>query len=244
MLSASGPPPNNPSKPKRVIRKCSHQNCNNRAVQGGVCITHGARRKCCVNPRCDKAVKPSGYCSAHGPSWRKCDHEGGCSRVAVQGGRCISRGARKRVCCYPGGLSDGENRGGAGTMRQERHFRGNVQEASRQDGRGEGDARRHGTGRGLWHRGRGRRRLGDDKGRFFLICETLCFFTKQLIRCVCVVESIVCMQDNLSCPLCRNRVRCVTSCFSCCPHCHHCLSLESRSSLSKSFIIDNDGSPC
>ena len=47
-------------------------------------------------------------------------------------------------------------------MQQERHSRGDVQEASRQDGRGEGDARRHGTGRGLWRHGRGRRRLGDD----------------------------------------------------------------------------------
>ena len=115
MLSASGPPPNNPSKPKLVICKCSHQNCDNHAVQGGVCITHGTQQKCCAHPGCDKAVKLSHvYCSAHGLSRRKCDHEGGCSRVAVQGGRCISHGARKRVCCYPGGLSNGENRGGQG----------------------------------------------------------------------------------------------------------------------------------
>jgi len=57
-------------------------------------------------------MKLSRYCLAHGPSWRKCDHEGGCTRIAIQGGWCISNGTRKRVCCYPGGLSDGKNRGG------------------------------------------------------------------------------------------------------------------------------------
>ena len=57
MLSVSGPPPNNPPKRKRVNCKCSHQKCDNRAVQGGVCVTHCARRKCCAHPRCDKAVR-------------------------------------------------------------------------------------------------------------------------------------------------------------------------------------------
>jgi len=83
MLSTLGPPPNNPPKPKRVNCKCSHQNCDNRAVQGGVCITHGTQRKCCAHPGCDKAVRISGYCLAHGPSRRKCDHEIGCSRVGI-----------------------------------------------------------------------------------------------------------------------------------------------------------------
>lgn len=87
-------------KPKRVRRKCSHPQCDNRVVQGGVCVTHGARRKSCAHPGCDKAVKLAGYCSTHGPSRRKCD-EAGCSRVAVQGGRCLSHGARRKVCNYP-----------------------------------------------------------------------------------------------------------------------------------------------
>ena len=52
-------------KRKRVNRKCTHNNCDNRVVQGGVCITHGAQRKCCVHPRCNKAVWHSGFCSAH-----------------------------------------------------------------------------------------------------------------------------------------------------------------------------------
>ena len=105
------PPPNNPSKPKHVNRKCSHQNCGNRIMQGGVCITHGAQRKCCAHPGCDKAVKLAGYCLAHGPSRQMCDHEGGCDRVARQGGRCLSHSARKRVCCYLGeGLSSGSGK--------------------------------------------------------------------------------------------------------------------------------------
>lgn len=88
------------SKPKRVRRKCSHSGCANRVVQGGVCVTHGAKRKLCSEPGCDKAVKLAGFCSTHGPARRKCDHAG-CTRVAVQGGRCLSHGARRRVCCYP-----------------------------------------------------------------------------------------------------------------------------------------------
>ena len=96
-------------KPKRVRRKCAHENCDNRVVQGGVCVTHGAKRKVCSFPDCDKAVKLAGYCSTHGPSRRKCG-TAGCSRVAVQGGNCLSHGARRRVCCYP--QSQGAGGGG------------------------------------------------------------------------------------------------------------------------------------
>ncbi|KAL3807862.1 hypothetical protein ACHAXA_002588 [Cyclostephanos tholiformis] len=114
--SGTSPPPTPPSssdkskKPKRVRRKCSHPSCDNRVVQGGVCVTHGARRKCCAHPGCDKAVKLAGFCSTHGPSRRKCD-EDGCDRVAVQGGRCLSHGARRRVCNYPSrdGMKCGKN---------------------------------------------------------------------------------------------------------------------------------------
>ena len=70
IASAPPPPPNNHPKRKRVNRQCSHQNCDNRVVQGGVCVTHGTRRKCCAHPGCEKSVRHSGYCSAHGPSWQ------------------------------------------------------------------------------------------------------------------------------------------------------------------------------
>ena len=87
-------------KAKRVRRKCSHPSCPNRVVQGGVCVTHGAKRKMCHHPGCDKAVKLAGYCSTHGPARKKCDAPG-CTRVAVQGGKCLSHGAKRRVCKFP-----------------------------------------------------------------------------------------------------------------------------------------------
>ena len=49
-------------KPKRIRRKCAHEGCDNRVVQGGVCVTHGAKRKLCSFPDCDKAVKLAGNC--------------------------------------------------------------------------------------------------------------------------------------------------------------------------------------
>ena len=115
---------NSGKNPKRVRRKCSHGDCDNRVVQGGVCVTHGARRKGCAHPGCDKAVKLAGYCSAHGPSRRKCD-EDGCGRVAVQGGRCLSHGARRRICNYPaaGGRGPCGKNAIAGGMCKKHHDR-------------------------------------------------------------------------------------------------------------------------
>ena len=95
------------NKPKRVRRKCTAPGCDNRVVQGGVCVTHGAKRKLCQAPGCSKAVKLAGFCSTHGPSRKKCDYVdpssgSACARVAVQGGRCLSHGARRRFCAFPG----------------------------------------------------------------------------------------------------------------------------------------------
>ena len=56
------------NKHNRVQRKCSYPTCDNRVQQGGVCVTHGARRKGCSHPGCNKAVKLAGNCSTHGPS--------------------------------------------------------------------------------------------------------------------------------------------------------------------------------
>jgi hypothetical protein len=82
---------------KRVRRKCTVDNCPNRVVQGGLCISHGAKRKCCLHPGCNKNVKKAGLCSTHGPARKRCD-EGNCQKVAVQGGRCIAHGAKKKLC--------------------------------------------------------------------------------------------------------------------------------------------------
>lgn len=86
---------------KRVRRMCSIQDCPNRVVQGGVCVTHGAKRKQCKFPGCDKIVKSRGLCSSHGPARKKCEVPG-CSRVAVQGGICIGHGAKKNLCSMEG----------------------------------------------------------------------------------------------------------------------------------------------
>lgn len=85
------------SASKRIRRKCSVPECNNRVVQGGLCISHGAKRKTCGYPGCTKNVKKAGMCSAHGPARKKCEYEG-CAKVAVQGGKCIAHGAKKKLC--------------------------------------------------------------------------------------------------------------------------------------------------
>jgi hypothetical protein len=82
---------------KRVRRKCTVTGCENRVVQGGLCIAHGAKRKSCKHPGCDKNVKKAGLCSTHGPSRKRCENPG-CEKVAVQGGKCIAHGAKKRLC--------------------------------------------------------------------------------------------------------------------------------------------------
>jgi len=88
-----------PSVPKRVRRKCTVAGCENRVVQGGLCISHGAKRKICGHPGCTKHVKKAGMCSAHGPARKRCDIDG-CNKVAVQGGRCIAHGAKKKLCSF------------------------------------------------------------------------------------------------------------------------------------------------
>jgi hypothetical protein len=82
---------------KRVRRKCTVGDCENRVVQGGVCISHGAKRKLCTFEGCIKGVKTAGRCSAHGPPRKRCYIEG-CKKVSVQGGRCIAHGGKKKSC--------------------------------------------------------------------------------------------------------------------------------------------------
>jgi len=82
---------------KRVRRKCTVTGCENRVVQGGLCIAHGAKRKLCKHPGCKKHVKKAGLCSTHGPARKRCDVDN-CNKVAVQGGRCIAHGAKKKLC--------------------------------------------------------------------------------------------------------------------------------------------------
>jgi len=82
---------------KRIRRKCTVGNCSNRVVQGGLCISHGAKRKTCKHFGCTKNVKKAGLCSTHGPARKRCENDN-CNKVAVQGGRCIAHGAKKKLC--------------------------------------------------------------------------------------------------------------------------------------------------
>ena len=82
---------------KRIRRKCTVGDCANRVVQGGLCISHGAKRKICQHPGCNKNVKKCGMCSTHGPARKRCENRG-CGKVAVQGGKCIAHGAKKKLC--------------------------------------------------------------------------------------------------------------------------------------------------
>jgi hypothetical protein len=86
---------------RRIRRKCNIQGCMNRVVQGGLCISHGAKRKTCNHPGCTKNVKKAGFCSTHGPARKRCENTG-CDKVAVQGGKCIAHGAKKKSCAHEG----------------------------------------------------------------------------------------------------------------------------------------------
>jgi hypothetical protein len=86
---------------RRIRRKCNVSGCSNRVVQGGLCISHGAKRKTCNHPGCTKNVKKAGFCSTHGPARKRCENIG-CDKVAVQGGKCIAHGAKKKPCSHEG----------------------------------------------------------------------------------------------------------------------------------------------
>ncbi|KAL7482338.1 hypothetical protein ACHAW6_008018 [Cyclotella cf. meneghiniana] len=86
---------------KPTKRLCSIVGCKNGIVQGGLCVSHGAKRRKCQFPGCEKNSKSAGLCSKHGPPRKKCEHEG-CSNVAVQGGKCKTHGASSKKCATPG----------------------------------------------------------------------------------------------------------------------------------------------
>ena len=57
-----------PEKPKLKPNKrfCSVPGCKNGVVQGGLCVSHGAKRRKCQFPGCEKNSKCAGLCSKHG----------------------------------------------------------------------------------------------------------------------------------------------------------------------------------
>jgi hypothetical protein len=50
----------------RRRRCCTVDGCDNRSVQAGVCIAHGAKRRKCSVEGCNKNYKKEGKCSMHG----------------------------------------------------------------------------------------------------------------------------------------------------------------------------------
>eukprot|EP00984_Skeletonema_dohrnii_P006650 scaffold2366_cov122-Skeletonema_dohrnii-CCMP3373.AAC.10 len=66
-------------------------------VQGGVCVKHGAKRRICKYPGCEKNTKSHGLCSKHGPARKRCNVPK-CSNVAVRAGKCKSHGAYVAEC--------------------------------------------------------------------------------------------------------------------------------------------------
>eukprot|EP00956_Cyclotella_meneghiniana_P037717 scaffold143306_cov68-Cyclotella_meneghiniana.AAC.1 len=85
---------------KTVKRTCAVEGCSNGIVQGGLCISHGAKRKKCRFPGCEKNSKLAGLCSRHGPPRPQCDVMG-CKNVSAQGRKCKSHATTVK-CYVPG----------------------------------------------------------------------------------------------------------------------------------------------
>jgi hypothetical protein len=49
-----------------MIKRCSVEGCANYGQKGGVCITHGARKKRCSFEGCTNQVVKGGVCWTHG----------------------------------------------------------------------------------------------------------------------------------------------------------------------------------
>jgi hypothetical protein len=64
------------------IKQCMHQGCTNVELQGGLCISHGANKKCNYPGGCTHmALDNAGVCAKHGGGRRfavrkSCIHEG------------------------------------------------------------------------------------------------------------------------------------------------------------------------
>jgi len=102
---------------------CSTNGCTHVAVQGGVCMRHGARRKlCCTNmvvgevcarhvakvtrkrcsrEECTNQAQKGGVCIRHGAQKTRCSSEG-CTNFVQKGGVCIRHGAQVKLCSSEG----------------------------------------------------------------------------------------------------------------------------------------------
>ena len=80
---------------------CSTAGCINLAVNGGVCVSHGAQRKKCSYEGCKNKVINSGVCCRHGAKMKICNMKG-CNNYANRGRVCARHGAKKKPCSYEG----------------------------------------------------------------------------------------------------------------------------------------------
>ena len=96
---------NNAPKKKHIRTKCSADGCTNVAKKGGVCVSHGAKRKTCSHEACTNIALTGEVCMRHGGTVKIkiCRHEG-CSNNAQNGGVCISHGAKqtRKICSHEG----------------------------------------------------------------------------------------------------------------------------------------------
>jgi hypothetical protein len=88
-------------------KRCSFEGCPNRVQQGGVCVTHGAKvraRKQCRIKGCTNQFQKGGVCITHGAikERKRCKFVGGCKNQAVQGGVCVTHGAKVKGCSVEG----------------------------------------------------------------------------------------------------------------------------------------------
>ena len=102
---------------KRInyTKRCSAEDCNNQAVQGGVCVKHGAKKakKCSVED-CNNQAQKGGVCIKHGAKKaekKRCSVED-CNNQAQKGGVCKRHGANFKLCSFVGGCTKGRFRKG------------------------------------------------------------------------------------------------------------------------------------
>jgi hypothetical protein len=98
------------SQPKQKRRKCNAEGCTNRAVKGGVCVTHGAMIKRCSFDGCTNKSKTGGVCITHGSKKKRCSFEG-CTNQAINGGVCITHGATVKRCSFEGCANQAQKKG-------------------------------------------------------------------------------------------------------------------------------------
>lgn len=76
------------------IKICiADETCMNRAVQGGVCSRHGAKRPLCQVDECTNQAKKDKLCIKHGNDFPRCKNDS-CGNLARSGGLCRKHGAK------------------------------------------------------------------------------------------------------------------------------------------------------